>query len=70
MAVLLDLPAEVLSLILGNLHDENVSLGSVSLTGNWALTAVAQNLMLHDLHICVKFPIHNSHHFHPTFRHI
>ncbi len=70
MGVLLDLPPEVLSLIFGYLHDENVSLKSISLAGNRALTAVAQNLMLRDLRICVKFPIHNGHRFQPTFRRI
>ncbi|KAF9035721.1 hypothetical protein BDZ89DRAFT_1130337 [Hymenopellis radicata] len=70
MVLLPDLPPEGLTLILGNLHDENVSLTSVSLTGNRALTAIAQNLMLRDLRICLKLPIDGGHRFYPTFRRI
>ncbi|KAF8898198.1 hypothetical protein CPB85DRAFT_1477943 [Mucidula mucida] len=70
MAILLDLPAEVLCLTLDHLHDENVSLKNVSLTGNRALTAVAQNLMLRDLRICISFPVDKGHRFQPTFRRI
>ncbi|KAF8876101.1 hypothetical protein CPB85DRAFT_1503588 [Mucidula mucida] len=70
MAILLDLPAEVLCLILDHLHDENLSLKNVSLTGNRALTAVAQNLMLRDLRICISFPVDKGHRFQPTFRRI
>ncbi|KAF9012305.1 hypothetical protein BDZ89DRAFT_1118986 [Hymenopellis radicata] len=55
MVLLPDRPPEVMTLILGHLHDENVSLKIVSLTGHRALTAIAQNLMLRDLRICVDF---------------
>ncbi|KAF9035729.1 hypothetical protein BDZ89DRAFT_481070 [Hymenopellis radicata] len=70
MVLLIDLPVEVLTLTLGHLHDENVSLTSVSLAGNRALTAIAQNLMLRDLRICLKLPIDSGHRFYPTFRRI
>ncbi|KAF9035727.1 hypothetical protein BDZ89DRAFT_1062011 [Hymenopellis radicata] len=70
MVLLPDLPPEVLALILGNLHDENVSLTRVSLTGNTALRTIAQNLMLRDLRICLNFPIDSRHPSYSNFRRI
>ncbi|KIY68705.1 hypothetical protein CYLTODRAFT_443150 [Cylindrobasidium torrendii FP15055 ss-10] len=69
MAKLVDLPAELLDIVLSDLAgDGNKMLKRVCLVGNRKLTQIARRLSFRHIRIALKFPLSERHPFYRRFR--